>query len=116
MIALQSVTKQFQHRSKAVTALAGVSLEIAKGDFVAVIGPSGSGKSTFLHLQGAMLSPTEGKVRIENDSLYDLTSDQRSARCPWCSPDSARRSRNAGRKCCWDEWACPTGSTTSRAN
>jgi putative ABC transport system ATP-binding protein len=46
---------------------------------VAVIGPSGSGKSTFLHLLGGMLSPTEGKVSIENESLYDLTSDQRSA-------------------------------------
>ena len=79
MIALQSVSKHFQHRGKSVAALANVTLEIAKGDFVAVIGPSGSGKSTFLHLLGGMLSPTEGKVRIENDSLYDLTSDQRSA-------------------------------------
>jgi ABC-type lipoprotein export system ATPase subunit len=74
MIALQAVTKQFQHRGKVVTALASVSLEIAKGDFVAVIGPSGSGKSTLLHLLGGMLSTTEGKVLFGNDSLYDLTS------------------------------------------
>ena len=79
MIALQTVTKQFQLRSKAVTALAGVSLEIAKGEFVAIIGPSGSGKSTLLYLLGGMLSPTEGKVRFGHDSLYDLTSDERSA-------------------------------------
>jgi putative ABC transport system ATP-binding protein len=79
MIALQSVSKHFQHRGKSVAALANVTLEIAKGDFVAIIGPSGSGKSTFLHLVGGMLSPTEGKVRIENESLYDMTSDQRSA-------------------------------------
>jgi putative ABC transport system ATP-binding protein len=79
MIALQSVSKHFQHRGKSVAALANVTLDIARGDFVAIIGPSGSGKSTFLHLVGGMLSPTEGKVRIENDSLYDLTSDQRSA-------------------------------------
>ena len=79
MIALQSVSKHFQHRGKSVAALANVTLGIAKGDFVAIIGPSGSGKSTFLHLVGGMLSPTEGKVHIENDSLYDLTSDQRSA-------------------------------------
>jgi putative ABC transport system ATP-binding protein len=79
MIVLQAVTKQFQHRGKAVTALAGVSLQIAKGDFVAVIGPSGSGKSTLLHLLGGMLSPSEGKVRFGNDSLYDLSSDERSA-------------------------------------
>ncbi len=79
MIALESVSKRFQHRGKTVDALAGVSLEIEKGDFVAIIGPSGSGKSTFLHLVGGMLSPTEGKVRIEKNSLYDLTSDERSA-------------------------------------
>ena len=79
MIALQSVSKQFQHRGKPVTALSNVTLEIAQGDFVAIIGPSGSGKSTFLHLLGGMLSPTEGKVRIGTDSLYELTSEERSA-------------------------------------
>ncbi len=79
MIALQSVSKHFLHRGKPIAALANVTLDIPKGDFVAIIGPSGSGKSTFLHLLGGMLSPTEGKVCIESDSLYDLTSDQRSA-------------------------------------
>lgn len=79
MIALQSVTKRFQHRGKPVTAMDNVSLEISKGDFVAIIGPSGSGKSTFLHLMGGMLSPTQGKVRIESESLYDLSSEKRAA-------------------------------------
>lgn len=79
MIALQSVPKQFQHRGKPVVARANVSLEIARGDFVAIVGPSGSGKSTLLHWLGGMLSPTNGKVRVENDSLYDLTPEQRSA-------------------------------------
>ena len=79
MIALESVTKKFQHRGRPVTAMDNISLKIPKGDFVAIIGPSGSGKSTFLHLLGGMLSPTEGKVRIESDSLYDLTSDERAA-------------------------------------
>ena len=78
MIALQSVTKQFQLRGKPVTALDDVSLEIGKGDFVAVIGPSGSGKSTLLHLVGGMLSPDSGRVRIGSDSLYELSPDERS--------------------------------------
>ncbi len=77
MIALESVTKHFELRGKPVIALAKVSLEIAQGDFVAVIGPSGSGKSTLLHLLGGMLSPTEGKVRIEKESLYDLSLTKR---------------------------------------
>ena len=79
MITLQSVSKHFEHRGKSVAALAGVTLGIPKGDFVGVIGPSGSGKSTFLHLVGGMLSPSQGQVRIEGESIYDLTSDQRSA-------------------------------------
>ncbi len=79
MIALQSVTKHFELRGRPVTALANVTLEIARGDFVAIIGPSGSGKSTFLHVLGGMLSPTEGKVRVDKDSLYDLTSEERAA-------------------------------------
>jgi putative ABC transport system ATP-binding protein len=79
MVALESVTREFQHRGKAVTALGGVSLKIARGEFVAVIGPSGSGKSTLLHLLGGMLSPTKGTVRVANESLYDLTADERSA-------------------------------------
>jgi len=79
MIALQAVSKHFELRGKPVAALANVSLDIPKGDFVAIIGPSGSGKSTFLHVVGGMLSPTEGKVRIDNDSIYDLTLEQRSS-------------------------------------
>jgi len=79
MISLETVTKTFQHRGKPVTAMNDVSLKIAKGDFVAIIGQSGSGKSTLLHLVGGMLSPTEGRVRIEKDSIYELSSDQRSA-------------------------------------
>ena len=138
MIALQSVSKHFQHRGKSVAALANVTLRIGKGDFVAIIGPSGSGKSTFLHLVGGMLSPTEGKVRIENESLYDLTSDQRSAlrkkkigfvfqtfnlvpyltalenvQVPLVLAGAAKRSSNAAQSRCSGELACPTGWTTS---
>lgn len=51
-----------------------VSLEVAQGEFVAIVGPSGAGKSTFLSIAGALLSPTEGEIAIGGKVLNDLTS------------------------------------------
>ncbi len=74
---LETVSKSYQHRGRTVAALDGASLEIAPGDFVAVVGPSGSGKSTLLLVLGGMLSPSQGKVFLNGRSLYDLSPDQR---------------------------------------
>jgi putative ABC transport system ATP-binding protein len=76
---MESVSKQYKHRKSGVTALKEVDLSIEQGDFISVVGPSGSGKSTLLLMLGGMLSPTSGKVYLDNDSLYDLTPDQRAA-------------------------------------
>lgn len=59
-----------------VVALAGVSFELASGDFVALMGPSGCGKSTLLHLCGAMDLPTSGRVRFEGQDLATLSDDE----------------------------------------
>jgi len=59
-----------------VVALAGVSLELARGDFVALMGPSGCGKSTLLHLCGAMDRPSSGRVRFEGRDLAALSDDE----------------------------------------
>ena len=77
MLRMENVTKRYRHRGQNVTALDGATVSIAKGDFVAVVGPSGSGKSTLLLMLGGMLSPSEGNVLVEGQSVYDLTSDQR---------------------------------------
>jgi putative ABC transport system ATP-binding protein len=77
MLRMEKVTKSYRHRGQTVTALDGATVQIPKGDFVAVIGPSGSGKSTLLLMLGGMLSPTSGKVLLEGESIYDLNSDQR---------------------------------------
>jgi putative ABC transport system ATP-binding protein len=53
----------------AVTALVDVSLEIRRGEYLAIMGPSGSGKSTLLNLLGALDSPTAGEVFFEGQSL-----------------------------------------------
>ena len=72
MLKLQSVTKHYQHRGKIIRALQEATLEIPHGDFVAMVGPSGSGKSTLLLILGGMLSPAQGQVLFDGQSLYDL--------------------------------------------
>jgi len=56
-------------------ALKGVTLKIAKGELVSVVGPSGSGKSTFLNLIGALDPPTSGRVLIDGTDLKKLNED-----------------------------------------
>ena len=55
-----------------VTALAGVSLEISRGEYVAIMGPSGSGKSTLLNMLGALDRPTTGELYFEGQPLSQL--------------------------------------------
>ena len=72
MIALEQVTKQYQHRRGEVTGLNNVDLTIESGEFIALVGPSGSGKSTLLLVLGTMMSPTMGRVLVDDTSVYDL--------------------------------------------
>jgi putative ABC transport system ATP-binding protein len=59
-----------------VPALKGVSLTIADGDYVAIIGPSGSGKSTLMHLLGALDRPTSGKLLINGKDVATLSAPE----------------------------------------
>lgn len=60
-----------------VPALRGVSLDVAQGEFVAIMGPSGCGKSTLLHLLGGLLSPTSGSIVIDGEDLAKVSDAQR---------------------------------------
>ncbi len=75
MIQLDDVTKQFAGK-RDVSALRNVSLSIATGEMVSIIGPSGSGKSTLLNLVGGLDRPTSGEVRVAGQALAGLSDDQ----------------------------------------
>jgi putative ABC transport system ATP-binding protein len=76
MIALSQVSKVYPG---GVTALASVTLEIARGEMAAIVGPSGSGKSTMLNTIGTLDRPTSGTVRIDGYDVSALSDNQLSA-------------------------------------
>jgi ABC-type lipoprotein export system ATPase subunit len=73
MIRLVNVSKVYNGAAGRVSALAGVSLEVAAGEFVALMGPSGCGKSTLLHLVAAVDVPTSGEVWVDGQHITRLT-------------------------------------------
>jgi putative ABC transport system ATP-binding protein len=70
------LTKRYQLGASAVDALRGVSLQIAEGEFVALMGPSGSGKSTLLQLLGGLDRPTSGEVVLGGQVISRLSDDE----------------------------------------
>src|SRR5215471_17579553 len=72
-IRLDRVYKVHRVGDEGVAALGGVSLEIARGEFAAIVGPSGAGKSTILNLIGGVDTPTAGLVSVGGRDLSELT-------------------------------------------
>lgn len=77
MISLNNIIKTYNSMGEEVKALKGVSLDIAKGESVSVMGHSGSGKSTLLSIIGALNPPTSGRIEIDGIDIYKLTQEKR---------------------------------------
>ena len=72
VIEIQNLKRRYQMGEEDLWALAGVSLEIEKGDFVAIMGPSGSGKSTLLNVLGCLDVPTSGEYILDGISVAGM--------------------------------------------
>ncbi|WP_272484028.1 ABC transporter ATP-binding protein [Zeimonas sediminis] len=75
LIAVRDLVKTYRIGAGEVRALDGVSLEIARGECVAVMGPSGSGKSTFMNVLGCLDTPDSGSYRLDGQQVTGLSDD-----------------------------------------
>jgi putative ABC transport system ATP-binding protein len=78
MMELVNVTKVYQQGTRTVNAVCGVSLTIAAGEFVSIMGPSGSGKSTLMHLVGGLDTPSSGQALFMGKDLAAMSDKERS--------------------------------------
>ena len=76
LIELTGVTKTYRTGSLGVTALGGITLTVADGEYVAVMGPSGSGKSTLMHILGCLDVPTTGRYLLAGEDVSAMSEDQ----------------------------------------
>ncbi|MGH9466232.1 MAG: ABC transporter ATP-binding protein [Terriglobales bacterium] len=79
IVEAERVTKVYPVGQIQIQALRGVSLSVAAGEFVAIVGASGSGKSTLLHILGGLTPPSTGRVAIEGQEFGSLSDAQRTA-------------------------------------
>jgi len=76
LVEMVDVKKHYMLGDTRVDALRGISLQVEKGEFLAIAGPSGSGKSTILNMIGCIDNPTDGKVLIDGTEVEHLTDTQ----------------------------------------
>lgn len=76
MIRLTDITREYHMGGEVVRALRGLSLHIAPGEFVAIMGPSGSGKSTLMNILGCLDTPTSGSYRLAGEEVSEMDGDE----------------------------------------
>jgi lipoprotein-releasing system ATP-binding protein len=72
MLKLDQVSKEYPAPNGPLQIVSNVSLSLARGDAVSIMGPSGSGKSTLLYLMGALEPPTSGTISLDGQNLFEL--------------------------------------------
>lgn len=75
ILKVQELTKEYGEAEGRVTALAGLTFSVEKGQFIAIVGPSGSGKSTLMHILGGVDRPTSGKVFLDGEDVFAMKED-----------------------------------------
>ena len=76
LIRLEKISRRYQMGAETVHALREVSLEIQKGEYVAIMGPSGSGKSTMMNLIGCLDTPTDGEYELNGNRVSEMNDNQ----------------------------------------
>ena len=76
LIRLQQISRRYQMGAETIHALREVSLEIARGEYVAIMGPSGSGKSTLMNLLGCLDTPTSGQYELNGVNVSEMNDNQ----------------------------------------
>jgi len=76
MIKIRDVTKSYERGKQKVEVLHGLSLDVPRGDFVALMGPSGSGKTTLLNLIGGLDTPSSGEVSVGGEAISHMSGGQ----------------------------------------
>jgi putative ABC transport system ATP-binding protein len=76
LISMRNIWKTYQMGTEELHALRGVSFDVKKGEYLAIIGPSGSGKSTLMNLIGCLDSPSQGEYWINGNQVAEMTDDE----------------------------------------
>lgn len=76
LIRLQNISRRYQMGTETIHALRNVSLEIERGEYVAIMGPSGSGKSTLMNLIGCLDTPTDGEFELNGNKVSEMDDNE----------------------------------------
>jgi putative ABC transport system ATP-binding protein len=76
LIRLENISRRYQMGAETIHALRDVSLEIQRGDYVAIMGPSGSGKSTLMNVVGCLDTPTSGRYDLNGNNVSEMDDNQ----------------------------------------